>query len=71
MKYSKHSLKQYNKKKLTSDWAYQEVVFVTPQGKYIVRVRKNNHYETISQHKTEKEANKVYGDFNSKPKSQQ
>lgn len=66
MKYSKHSLKQYNKKKLTSDWAYQEGVFLTPQGKYIVRVRRNSHFETISQHGTEKEAKKTYEDFNSK-----
>lgn len=63
MKYSKHSLTQNSNKKLITDWAYSEGVFLTPRNMYIARVKIKGNYVTLSQHKTKEEATKVYNDY--------
>ncbi len=56
-------MKQKRKKPLITDWAYKEGVFLTPKGNYIARVRQGSNLKTISQHKTEEDAQKAYDDF--------
>ena len=58
MKYTEHSLKAKSKKKLTTDWSFNEGVFETQKGDFIVRIKKKNKnlYETLSRHKTYEEA---------------
>ena len=72
MTYSKHSLSQKRKGKLTmkgTPWAFKEGVFLSPNGKYIARVKDSNGYTTLSQHDTEVEAQIVYDNFYSQKPS--
>ena len=61
-----------NRRAYISKWAHKEGVFLTPQGKYIARVRNkkkgSNNYTTISSHDTEQAAQKAYNDFYNLPK---
>lgn len=69
MKYSKYSLNQHSNKKFKTSWQGKEGIFLTPQGKYIVRVKIKllnttlSQYRTLSQHETEEEAKIVYETF--------
>ena len=66
MNYNKYSLNAHSKKKATinaTGYAFKEGVILTPQGKYIARVKDHRGYVTLSQHKTKKEAEKVYNQF--------
>lgn len=64
MNYSNYRLHQVSKKSYKpNSWAFQEGVFVTPQKKYIARIKDHRGYVTLSQHNTEEEAKKAYEDF--------
>lgn len=54
-------MKSTASRKFTTEWAFKEGVFKTPQGKFIARIKvNNNRYETISIHPTYEEAEKAY-----------
>ncbi len=62
--YSNYSLKNKSTMVFTSAWAHKEGVFQTPHGTWIARVNKGgNNFTTLSQHKTESEAQEVYNNF--------
>jgi hypothetical protein len=56
-------MKQKRKKPLITDWAYKEGVFLSPNGKWIVRVRDGSNLKTISQHETKEQAECAYNGF--------
>jgi hypothetical protein len=60
MAYSKYSLKQNNKKVMTTPWTFKEGVFQTRKGDYIVRIKKGSLFETLSRHEDLNEANEAY-----------
>ena len=62
--YNQHSLSNYRKTPFITNWAYKEGVFLSPNGKYIARVRSENTFKTLSQHEKIEDAQKVYDDFN-------
>ena len=56
-----YSGKNNNRKNFISPWAFKQGVFKTPQGKFIVRIKDNKgHFNTISSHNSEVEANLKY-----------
>lgn len=61
--YSKYSMNQKSKKSLITDWAYKEGVFLSPNGKWIARVRDGRNLKTISQRDTKELAEIVYNKF--------
>jgi hypothetical protein len=67
MRHSKFSLGQKRAKSYhikDEPFLNKQGVFQVPTGKWIVRVRKENkHYATLSQHKTEEEAQSVYDKY--------
>lgn len=64
MKYSKHSMNQKRKTSFRTDWEHKEGVFLSPNGKYIARVRDKSTLKTLSQHESKEEAEVVYNNFN-------
>jgi hypothetical protein len=61
--YPEYSLKKKSKKSLITSWAYKEGVFLSPNGKWIARVRKGSNLQTISQHETKEQAEIAYKQF--------
>lgn len=54
-----------NRFKRRTDWAFSEGVFYADSiDKWIVRVLRKGKYTTLSQHKTEEEAEKAFNSLN-------
>lgn len=71
-RYSKNSLSQNSKKKFVTDWQFKEGIFQIAEDKWICRVKIQEanvnfpRWSTISQHKTESEAQEAYDNYNKK-----
>ncbi len=61
--YSEHSMKQKRRKPLITPWAYKEGVFLSPNKKWIARVRNGAVLTTLSQHDTKEQAEIAYASF--------
>lgn len=62
-KYNEHTPSRKNNKIFITDWAFKEGVFLSPNGKFIARIKEGGHFKTLSQHDDEESAKVAYNNF--------